>query len=80
MRLFRRVSGWVKRNVALVVALDVVLSLGLFGVLTYQQNKIDNNSAKEQCWDGVLGDIVIRHPPNVTANDITKARACQSIP
>ena len=73
-------AEWVRRNVALVVALDVLLSLGLFGVLSYQQNRIDNNGTKAQCWDGVLGNIVIRHPPAITSADITRARVCQSIP
>ncbi len=45
---------WVKRNVALVVALDVVLSLGLFGVIQLQEGQINNNSNKVDCYGRVF--------------------------
>lgn len=76
----RKVGEWVRRNVALVVTLDVVLSLGLFGVIQLQQGQINGNSAKNDCWSSVLDGIVTHQPPAVTHHDIAKAEECKQIP
>ena len=65
---------------ALVVALDVVLSLGIFGVLEYQQSQISSNSAKNDCWSAVLDNIVKHKPPAITHLVIDQADACQMLP
>ncbi len=81
-QLLRGASEWVKQNVALVVALDVVLSLGLFGVIQTQVSQINANSAKTDCWSHVLDQAVSHAPLKAPTRAMLEdeARACASLP
>lgn len=68
-RSLRAASEWVKRNVVVIVALDVLLSLSLFAV-------IETGQSQSNCWVTVLNGIVAHHPPAITPSDIRAAQAC----
>ena len=76
----RRFAEWIKRNVALVVVLDVVLGLTLFGILQIQQSQINNNATKINCWVATLDAIVTHNPPAIRPIDIAAAQLCERLP
>ncbi len=67
----QRFMGWIKRNVAVVVALDVILSLVLFGVIQIQQSKAD-------CYDHIFDQAVSQHPPPRAVLE-AEARGCAGV-
>ena len=65
---------WLKANVVLVVALDILLSLAVFATLELQQQQISANSTKVDCYGRVFDRALLTKATRAELTD--EAKVC----